>query len=166
MKKRIYRKRHHIRHNSRDHSKNRIGLIFISICCSVIAGFLTSNYIIGPALGLDTDIVISEFINKKQSVEIDNKKVVDESDEKNIVVEDQIIENSESGYAVQYGSFSSKERAQKFMNELTSEGIDASIYNKDGSYKIIGKVFDTKEEARVQKNNLNIGKDVFITEIP
>lgn len=163
MNKRMRRKRHSA-YRRKSNMTNKVVSVVIVISISVLAGYMTANYLIGPMLGLESEPVFSDFVKDKKDAEKEKKTELPESETK--VVEDQIPVQSEKGFALQYGSFSSKNGAQQCADELQSKGIETSIIEKDGNYKVIGKVFDTKEEARMHKNTSAAEGDIFVTEIP
>lgn len=164
MRKRVHRRRR-INRKSRGKNGNRAGIFVMAVFCSVMAGYITANYIIGPAVGLESQTVFSDFINNRQQTvekEVDKTENNNETD----VIQDQVQKQNESGYALQYGSFSSNAAAQQCVNDLASKGIKTEIIEKDSSFKVIGEVFDTKEEAESHKETYSSGEDIFITEIP
>ena len=136
----------------------------LAICISVAAGYVTATQLIGPALGIESKPVFFDFMDEKKQEKNDNKDSV--KDKENQVVQDEINVQVESGFALQYGSFSSREGAQECADQLKKDGIEAQIIEKDNSFKVIGQIFDTKDEARNHKENVSESEDVFITEIP
>ena len=163
MKRRMRRKRHnHYRKNA--NKTGKVLSVVIVIGFSVLAGYVTANYMIGPMLGLESEQVFSDFLNDKKETEKEDKTTEKNNETK--VVQDKVEVETETGFALQYGSFSAREGAQECVRDLESRGIDASIIEKDGSFKVIGKVFATKDEARAWKDTSGTGEDIFITEIP
>lgn len=73
----------------------------------------------------------------------------------------------EKYYAVQLGAFSTKERADKLVQELKSKGLrDLRILPTDGVYKVIYGRFETPEEARRAKEEVKkLGIYGFVVEI-
>ncbi|MCI8631218.1 MAG: SPOR domain-containing protein [Firmicutes bacterium] len=74
----------------------------------------------------------------------------------------------QSGYVIQFGSFSSEGAADQLVNELKNSGIDASIAQKDGLYKVVGQIFADKESALNNKVNIDAltgakYSDAFVT---
>lgn len=160
MKKRTKRGRNVHKRNA---YKNKAAAFILIICISVAAGYLTATYLIGPVLGLEPEPVSFDFF-KKETTDENKKKESKDTDKK--VVQDQLKVEEKKGYAIQYGSYSNKTGAEKCVNELKKSGIEAEIIEKDSSYKVIGEVFETREEADVSKANSAVTEDVFITEIP
>ena len=62
---------------------------------------------------------------------------------------------AQSGYAIQFGSFSTESAANELITELKSSGIDAFVTQKDGMYKVIGQLFADKESAVNTKINID-----------
>lgn len=132
----------------------------IVICLSLAAGYFAAAYVVGPLLGLDTAPLV--FNEQKAGDKKDNVK----AEEKEDLEPDGTEGLAESGYVLQYGSFSSKEAAENCVNELSRSGIEAEIIEKDGAYKVISPLFDTEQEARVKMETQKNYVDVFITHFP
>lgn len=92
-------------------------------------------------------------------------KAATESAPSKTVIEDKAEVRQAAGYALQFGSYSTKAAAQKSLNQLKNSGIKAKIVEKDGAYKIIGKLFDTKEQAKKHLNGLDESVGAFITTV-
>lgn len=131
------------------------------ICISVAAGYLTATYILGPVLGLEMEPTFFDFISEDKK-KTENK----EKPETKTVIEDKVETEIESGFAVQYGSFSEKNGARECADQLKAEGIEVKIIEKDGMYKVVGKVYSTKDDARDDIENTQDNEGLFITEIP
>ena len=160
MKRRVKRGRNV--HKKTDYKNKAVAFILI-ICISVAAGYLTATYLIGPVLGLETETVSFDFLKKETR---DGKKRKESKDIDKKVIQDQLKVEEKKGYALQYGSYSNKSGANECVNELKKSGIKADIIEKDGSYKVIGEVFATREEADASKEKSAVEEDVFITGIP
>lgn len=147
--------------------KGRLTTAVIVICLSIAAGYLTATYVLGPILGLDT----APLVFNENTDDTDDSD--DEKDDSKTVIEDQTdVEPdeteglAESGYVLQYGSFSSEEAAQNCINDLKKSGIEAEILEKDGAYKVVSPLFDTEEDARAKMEKQKGIVDVFVTQIP
>ena len=73
-----------------------------------------------------------------------------------------------SGYMIQFGSFSSEDAAGELLNELKNSGIDASVIQKDGLFKVVGQIFADKESALGSKASIDAltgakYSDAFVT---
>ena len=139
--------------------------VAIVIFLSVAAGYFTATQLLGPALGLETQQTFFDFIKDKQDSITENNDKKDGKDSDITVVEDKAEPETENGFALQYGSFSAKSGAKECAEDLKSSGIDAEIIEKDGMYKVIGNIFDTKQEAESYREKNPQKEEVFITEI-
>ena len=160
--------RSRVNRNSRRNAemKGKLSTVVIIICFSVAAGYLTATYLIGPLLGLDTAPLVfnenSENEDMKDAESSDSTKASSSEDKE----PDETEGLAESGYVLQYGSFSSKEAAENCVSDLKKSGIEAEILEKDGAYKVISPLFDTEQDARAKMETQKGVVDVFITQIP
>ncbi len=145
-------------------TKGKLSTVIIIVCLSVAAGYLTATYVIAPMLGMDTAPLV--FNNDTENTEKQTEKNDGNNNAKNDLEPDETEGLAESGYVLQYGSFSSKEAAQNCINELKRSGIEAEILEKDGAYKVISPLFDTEEDARSKMEKQKGIVDVFITQFP
>ena len=60
------------------------------------------------------------------------------------VLEDQVQPRKQTGYAIQFGSYSTKQAAENSVSQLKQSGITAEVMEKDGAYKVISRLFDTE----------------------
>lgn len=149
-------------------TQSKLLCIVLVLALSVIAGYFTATYLLGPAMGLKTQTNLMDLTNEKEK-NVETKTVQETTQEdKATVVEDQVGKKKEqkTGYALQYGSFSTKIAAEASAAELERTGIETEIIEKDGAYKVIGKLFDTEAEARTQLEEQKGLVDVFITQLP
>lgn len=156
------RKRYGARHGSsaRKHALTVIIVIFLSVA----AGYLTATQILGPALGLESQQTFFDFINNQKDGKSDEKDKEEKQKNEITVVEDKVDVEKE-GFALQYGSFSTRNGAEECADDLKASGIDTEIIEADGMYKVIGNIFDTKSEAETYKEENPWEEGVFITEI-
>lgn len=143
--------------------KNKFLSFVLVVCVSVAAGYLTANYILGPVLGLEPRPSFFEFTGDDKN---EKKQENDKKTETETIIEDKAGSTTETGFALQYGSFSSEQGAGECVDDLKKSGINAEIVEKDGMYKVVGDLFETKEEARSHLEESNQQDGVFITEIP
>lgn len=147
--------------NVRKHAITVIIVIFLSVA----AGYLTATQLLGPALGLESQKTFFDFINDKKENVTETEDEDEKKDGEITVVEDRVDDEKKNGFALQYGSYSSKSGAEECAEELKASGIDSEIIEKDGMYKVIGNIFDTKSEAEKYKEENPQEEGVFITEI-
>ena len=87
-----------------------------------------------------------------------------ETSETNIV-EDQAEVKKTSGYALQFGSYSTRSAADKSVKQLKHSGIEAKVMEKDGAYKVIGEVFRSKEDAKAALEKLDESVGAFVASV-
>lgn len=164
--------------------------ILVIICLSIGAGYLTAKYVVYPILGYEpTGLGIlkqSETTeeSKKQSQPSANEAVetaaastqaataqaattsaAEATTVPATVIQDQADVKQVAGYALQFGSYSSKAAAEKSREQLKESGIDARVLKKDGAYKVIGQLFATKDEAKVELNKMDEAIGAFVATI-
>lgn len=121
---------------------------------AIVLGYLTARFVIAPIIGYDTDVLNLNILDKDNNSNEDKDKDTDQS-------------LSDTGYALQFGVFSSKSRAEELVDDLKDKGIDADILKRDDKYKVISEILKTKEKAidslkEIQNYKLD---DVFVTVI-
>lgn len=138
--------------------KGGIGSVAAVMCIAALAGYLTAVYVIAPALDMD----VAPFVFNQDAENDSPETRTPETDTE----PDEVEGLAESGYVLQYGSFSTREAAEKCVSNLKLSGIEAEIMEKDGVYKVISQLFDTEEDARSTMENQKNIVDVFVTKIP
>ncbi|WP_027399313.1 SPOR domain-containing protein [Anaerovorax odorimutans] len=74
--------------------------------------------------------------------------------------------SSDGAYSLQFGNFESKEGASNRVKELTSQGINAYVFESGGSYRVLGNTYDSKDKAKEAANIVsNSAIDVFIIDM-
>lgn len=152
--------------------------VIVIICLSVCAGYLTAKYVVCPVLGYEP-AGLSVLQEKDDDGADEANKAVEESSEKaesdpsvqketsggDDVIEDQVKVKQTSGYALQFGSYSTREAAEKSVKELKNSGIETKVIEKDGAYKVIGEIFDTKDEANDALSELDESVGAFVASV-
>ena len=120
--------------------------------------------------GADSDDADSDEADSGDSDEDSGGDDAEESDDENADDADKTASGegtaeSDSGYALQFGLFTTKDRAQELVDDLDADGVDAQIREIDGKYKVISPLVDTKDEAveMLKDTKTDRVKDVFIT---
>lgn len=176
-------------------SRKNSGVKFIGILgimvMAVICGYMTARFIIAPLLGYDTEVLkldfpskLTSFLDRGETDESDSGADSDDSDSDEDSGGDDAEESDDenaddvdktasgegsaesgSGYALQFGLFTTKDRAQELVDDLDADGVDAQIREIDGKYKVISPLVDTKDEAveMLKDTKTDRVKDVFIT---
>lgn len=160
-----------------------VGIMMIAVAC----GYLTARFIIAPLMGYDTEVLKLDFPskftdvfqgndkNEENSIEESDAEVEDSGTEDNSVSAakedgddtEEKTAGADSGYALQFGLFSTRSRADQLVDKLDKEGIDAKIKETDGQYKVVSPLIKTKEEAlETLKNTKSTAvNDIFITRL-
>lgn len=82
------------------------------------------------------------------------------------VLEDQVEVEEKGdikGYALQFGCYSSEASAQGAMGNVGVEGLE--IISQENMYKIIGDIYETKDEARKALETVPEGVNAFVTTV-
>lgn len=151
------------RNSQRKGFKINLAPVILILCLSVGCGYATAEYVVAPVVNYIPQLTAereSEATQKKET------EKTEETQETKAVVEDDVkVENTGkiSGYAVQFGCYSSKAAAEKAMSEL--DAADLQVLEQNGMYKILGKVFDTKEQAKEALESLTDADKAFVTTV-
>lgn len=157
--------------------------IIVIICLSVCAGYLTAKYVVYPILGYEpTGLQI--FKDKAEDKKKETKQAKTEpttaqsetttaapattqttAPTTSKVVEDKVDVKQTAGYALQFGSYSSKAAAEKSRKQLKNSGINAKIVQKDGAFKVIGELYNTKDKARAALAKMDESVGAFVTTV-
>ena len=181
MKRRKIRKYRAGRRNSGVKFLWIIGIIVVA----TVGGYLTARFIIGPMLGYDTEVLKLDFPSNitsafKSDKEEDSKTDVDANSESGTETDSEDDTNTESNknndknndketdkfkYALQYGVFSEKARAEELLNQLSKLNIKGEILTESNKYKVISDKSETKEKAVEKLKNIPTQdiESVFIT---
>lgn len=166
--------------NSRRNSGMKFAGIIGIMIAAVICGYLTARFVIAPLLGYDTEVLKLDFPSKMTAL-IDtwensgNDKENEEQADEESVTEEKKPEKEETsekpeeetGYALQFGVFTTKSRAEELKSKLSADGITSQIKESENKYKVISSLFDTKEDAVKQLKETKTGlvSDIFIAVI-
>ncbi len=154
-------------------SRKNSGVKFIGILgimvMAVLCGYMTARFIIAPLLGYDTEVLkldfpskLTGFLDRGEANESGSGSDRDDADK---TASGEGTSESDSGYALQFGLFTTKDRAQELVDNLAADGVDAQIREIDGKYKVISPLVDAKDEAveMLKDTKTDRVKDVFIT---
>ncbi|NLD19243.1 MAG: SPOR domain-containing protein [Clostridiales bacterium] len=120
--------------------------VVIILCLSVGCGYATAKYVVEPAVNYVPELTAKYEDSEEKETKAEKEKTKTEKETK--VIEDDVkVEQAEKvkGYAVQLGCFSSESSAKTAMSGFGIDGLQ--IVEQNEMYKVIGKVYDTKEEA-------------------
>lgn len=146
--------------------------VVVILCLSIGCGYATAKYVVEPVVNYAPQIAekVSDKqdkteATKKDSIKTSEKESNAEKSEKK-VVEDQVsVENvgKVKGYALQFGSYSTKSAAEKAMASLGITGLQ--IVEDNSLYKVIGKIYSSKDQARKELAGLPAGTKAFAAAI-
>ncbi len=176
--------------SARRNSGVKFAGILVIMIVAVICGYLTARFIIAPLLGYDTEVLKLDFPSKltgfldrgdeNQSDDAADSEAGDRTGDADSDADDSQSDDgdgktasgdkgaeADSGYALQFGIFTTEDRAQELADDLAADGIDARIREADGKYKVTSPLVDTKDEAvkMLKDTDTDRVKDVFITAI-
>lgn len=138
------------------------GIMIVAVIC----GYLTARFIIAPLLGYDTEVLKLDFPSKLVSVFRNGEDTDTGNGEED---SDKMRNNQKNrrGYALQFGLFSTRQRAEELCENLKSEGIDAEVKKVDDQYKVVSPLVDTKDEAlnTLKNTESDFADDIFITRL-
>lgn len=184
------------RNNFRQKTKVNFTAIIVIMSIAILLGYGAAKFVIYPLINSDSTSDTTDdkgfkiekflsFFSDEDNPKVDNQKDgqnttspgieqnVPDSDTK--IVEDQLnvaptnektATTAQNGYCIQFGSFSTKQSAENLISELKSSGITAEIVEKEGAFKVVGQLFEQKEQAVATMNSLIGTKytDAFITQ--
>lgn len=181
------------RKSKSENSRVKISVFLGIILLAVLLGFLTARFVIGPIIGYNADESPVQLNSADKAVETekdaDKSKVSKnseaekaantqaEADANNDADTDAAEEakteqtaketESEKGYALQFGAFSTKDSAQELSDALQSKGIKTKIVEADNVFKVISPVLEDKEDAlkALSESKEKEVEDVFITSV-
>ena len=130
--------------------------VILMLCLSVGCGYAAARYIVEPVVNYVPQITAE---NEEKTEEPEQKResgvIEDEAD----VEEKGDIE----GYALQFGCYSEEASAEKAMADTGMDGLQ--VISQDSMYKIIGDIYETKEEARNALEEVPEDVSAFVTTV-
>ncbi len=159
--RRKVRKRKSKSENSRVKMSVFLGIILLA----VLLGFLTARFVIGPIIGYNADESPVQLNGADKAAE--SEKDAEESKASKVEKTANTEDETEKGYALQFGAFSTKDSAQELSDALESKGIKTKIVEADNVFKVISPVLEDKEEAlkALSESKEKEVEDVFITSV-
>lgn len=128
-----------------------LGIMIVAVIC----GYLTARFILAPLLGYDTRVLKLDFPSRlTAALDKEEKSPAEDSE-------------ASEGYALQFGLFSTRQRAETLVSDLADEGISAEIREADGEYKVISPLFAAKKDAlaKLKATKSKRVSDIFITAV-
>jgi cytoskeletal protein RodZ len=142
-----------------------IGILVI-MGIAVFLGYLTARFVIGSLLGYNSDespITITE--ETKDSTDSSQASTEDSTDDSaSDSTDDSASTVTSSGYALQFGAFSTESAAKELKETLAEKGIETNIVQDGEIYKVISPIIKQKDEAESKMSELKEQdvQDVFI----
>ena len=152
--------------------------LVIILCLAVGCGYATAKYVVDPVVNYVPELLAGQTEESAKSTDADKKEnssqgeedpqkaESDSKQESAAVVEDQVEVKEKGeikGYALQFGCYSSQKAAEAAMKSLTAEGLQ--IIEQDSMFKITGKIYETKEDAKGALQKLEEDTGAFVTTI-
>lgn len=173
----MYNRRRSVhRRVSRGRRMPKAGLapVIMILCLSVLCGYATARYVVEPVVNYVPQV--SERISGSKTADKDDaeQKNTDrvketekasEATDRNVVEDGAAVEQKGDikGYALQFGCYSSRAAAETAAGELGESGTEVTEQND--MYKILGKIYDNKEDARKALDGLDDPSKAFVTPV-
>lgn len=168
----MYNRRHSGKNygfSRRRHKKTAFTPVILILCLSVVCGYATAKYVVEPVVNY-----VPQLTGEKTEEIKEDEKSSDETrstEEKETKATDNIVEGDVNvedagkvkGYALQFGCYSVKNAAENARASLGNKNLD--IVEQNGMYKIIGKIYKTKEAAKKELEKNYEADKAFITTI-
>lgn len=165
-------------HQNRRHARSSLAPIVMVLCLSVACGYATAKYVVEPVVNYVPQI--SEKISQDDDSDTSGKESVKdpaaekssaENDEKNDEKRETVVEDEAKvehkgkikGYALQYGCYSSRAAAETAAGTIGKDDIEVTEQND--MYKVLGKTYDTKDEAKNALNDLADPSEAFVAPV-
>lgn len=148
-----------------------IGIIVLA----VFLGYITARFIIAPLIGYDTDVLKFNAIGKSMPIISEDKNEDKNEDKignksKGKTKEETESDNKDEYYVLQYGAFSSEDKAESICLSLKEKEIYTEVIKKDNVYKVVSKENKSKDaalkelkEIKEKVIGLELG-DIFVTD--
>ncbi len=169
MYNRRHSRRRHIPRSSRNVKASFTPVIMI-LCLSVACGYATAKYVVEPVVNYvpQASEKVSQSRQQETEKSTDSGQVSETraQTETTAVIEDEAPVKNESsikGYALQFGCYSNKAAADTAAAAIGEK--DTEIIKQDDMYKIIGKVYDTKDEAKKALRKLQDPSKAFVAPV-
>ena len=138
--------------------------VIVILCLSIGCGYATAKYVVEPVVNYAPQVA-ERFSQEEESSDNETADKNDENTGGSIVEDGVEAENSGKvkGYALQFGCYSDKASADSALSSLGIEG--ATVIEQEDLYKIIGEIYDKKDEPRSALGDLPEGTSAFVTTI-
>ena len=105
------------------------------------------------------------MLSRRTRTSVKETEKTSEATERNVVDDGAAVEQKGNikGYALQFGCYSSRAAAETAAGELGESGTEVTEQND--MYKILGKIYDNKEDARKALDGLDDPSKAFVTPV-
>ena len=165
-----------------ENSGVKLSLFLGIILLAVGLGFLTARFVIGPLIGYNAEESPAQELTEEKTKETKKADTAADADADTDEGEDadtgadadanaadttDTAAETDQGYALQFGAFSSKEAAQELSDALQAKGIKTNVVEIDHVFKVMSPITEKKETAlqdlaKVKDKEIT---DVFITAV-
>ena len=129
--------------------------VIVLLCLSIGCGYAAAKYVVDPVVNYVPHLT-AEKAQDNSNTSVNAGEVIE--DEAEITEKEKV-----SGYALQFGCYSSKAAADSVMPTINVDGLQ--VIEQDEMYKIIGEVYKTKKEAKAALETIPDTVKVFVTPI-
>ena len=153
----IHQRRYGVSHRRR--SGNSYKIIALILCVSVGCGYAAAKYVVEPVVNYLPQAAYNVLQNK-------NSESGNSAEQPGKVIEDDVDVNDTedvSGYAVQFGCYSSRASAEAVKKNIDVQGLQ--IIDDNNMHKIIGEIYSDKEKAKKALAEVPEGIDAFVTAV-
>lgn len=153
-RRRPVRRRYHQQRNRGNKVKLNFTPVIVILCLSIGCGYAAAKYVVDPVVNY-----VPQMTAEKEQVNNQEEKKTDVLEDEAEVKEKGNI----SGYALQFGCYSSKAAAEAAMPAVGISGLQ--VIEQSNMYKIIGEVYKTKDEAKAALGELPDTVKSFVTTV-
>lgn len=153
-RRRPVRRGYHQQRNRGNKVKLNFTPVIVILCLSIGCGYAAAKYVVDPVVNY-----VPQMTAEKEQVNNQEEKKTDVLEDEAEVKE----EGNISGYALQFGCYSSKAAAEAAMPAVGISGLQ--VIEQSNMYKIIGEVYKTKDEAKAALGELPDTVKSFVTTV-
>lgn len=169
-RRRRVRRGYHQQRNRGNKVKLNFAPVIVILCLSIGCGYAAAKYVVNPVVNYVPQMTSEkEEVNDKsdnKTTDIDSEQNKIKGKKKPNVLEDEVEVKEKgdiSGYALQFGCYSSKAAAEATVPSLGVSGLQ--VIEQSNMYKIIGEVYKTKDEAKAALGELPDTVKSFVTTV-
>lgn len=167
-RRRPVRRGYHQQRNRGSKVKLNFTPVIVILCLSIGCGYAAAKYVVDPVVNYVPQMTAEkeQVNNQAENKDADSKENSSEEKQKTDVLEDEAEVKEKgniSGYALQFGCYSSKAAAEAAMPAVGISGLQ--VIEQSNMYKIIGEVYKTKDEAKAALGELPDTVKSFVTTV-